>query len=450
MLAGAAELGLVRGKLQSRTGGSARRSRFFVSGRGVPDPRAERLVLPALRVPAPPGGLDSSSARCSRARAFRPRWSASGTRASRYARRRLGAASTPTATWRRSSVTSRRSPGSRTGEEAARRRLLVALALPAGAFAHATLIRLDVPSYRQRLERSPALVWLRFDQSVKALPNSIGVSTRQGRVLSGRRSRARTTVIDVPVSRLPRGAYTVRWHVISGDGHVVSGVYTFGVRDEAPPPTEAYGAAGRRRASTSSAGRTSWRSRCSSAGSGSGCSSCAGRSAGGASGASTAAGPRRRRRARGRDRRLHPARRGRAAAPVRAAALRRPVADRSGTSFGEAFIAMTLGFALVAALLFLAWLTDRRWLLWPAFCSRSGSRRASRCRGTRPPTRARRGCPSSRTGCTSPRRALWVGGLVQLAFVVWPLGAGAAAAGVPPLRAAGPVLIACCSPPAST
>src|SRR5207253_11372369 len=38
-----------------------------------------------------------------------------------------------------------------------------------------------------------------------------------------------------------------------------------------------------------------------------------------------------------------------------------------GTRFGKAFIVMTLGFALVAALLFLAWLTDRRALLWPAF-----------------------------------------------------------------------------------
>src|SRR5207247_10751460 len=34
--------------------------------------------------------------------------------------------------------------------------------------------------------------------------------------------------------------------------------------------------------------------------------------------------------------------------------------------FGVAFVTMTLGFALVSALLFLAWLTDRRVLLWPA------------------------------------------------------------------------------------
>src|SRR4029079_14503050 len=37
------------------------------------------------------------------------------------------------------------------------------------------------------------------------------------------------------------------------------------------------------------------------------------------------------------------------------------------TRFGTAFIAMTLGFALVAALLFLSWLTDRDVFLWPAF-----------------------------------------------------------------------------------
>ena len=40
------------------------------------------------------------------------------------------------------------------------------------------------------------------------------------------------------------GAYTVRWHVLSADGHVVSGVWTFGVRMKAPPPMDAFGAGG--------------------------------------------------------------------------------------------------------------------------------------------------------------------------------------------------------------
>ena len=37
------------------------------------------------------------------------------------------------------------------------------------------------------------------------------------------------------------------------------------------------------------------------------------------------------------------------------------------TRFGVAFVAMTLGFAIVTALVLLAWILDRPRLLWPAF-----------------------------------------------------------------------------------
>ncbi len=37
------------------------------------------------------------------------------------------------------------------------------------------------------------------------------------------------------------------------------------------------------------------------------------------------------------------------------------------TPFGTAWVAMTLAFVLVTTLIFLAWLTERRVLLWPAF-----------------------------------------------------------------------------------
>ena len=50
--------------------------------------------------------------------------------------------------------------------------------------------------------------------------------------------------VVAPMPELPTGAYTVRWHVLSADGHVVSGVWTFGVRVKAPPPLEAFGAGG--------------------------------------------------------------------------------------------------------------------------------------------------------------------------------------------------------------
>ena len=48
--------------------------------------------------------------------------------------------------------------------------LLVALAAPAPAFAHATLVRTS-PSYRQRVETAPREIRLRFDQIVTALPD---------------------------------------------------------------------------------------------------------------------------------------------------------------------------------------------------------------------------------------------------------------------------------------
>jgi copper transport protein len=46
------------------------------------------------------------------------------------------------------------------------------------------------------------------------------------------------------VRKLPAGAYTVRWRAISADSHVVSGVWTFGVRVPAPSVQDAYGAGG--------------------------------------------------------------------------------------------------------------------------------------------------------------------------------------------------------------
>ena len=84
---------------------------------------------------------------------------------------------------------------------------------------------------------------MRFDQYVKLLPGSLELfSARHAVPLKRIWSDGPTLKASVP--RLPRGPYTVRWHAMSGDGHVVSGVFTFGVRAIAPLPTEAFGASG--------------------------------------------------------------------------------------------------------------------------------------------------------------------------------------------------------------
>jgi copper transport protein len=125
------------------------------------------------------------------------------------------------------------------------RRLVVlgaamALLLPAVAWAHATLVR-TTPGFQAELATSPKTIELHFDQFVK-FP-AIQVLNVHGRNFA-LTSRAVGTNVTGSVRTLPTGDYTVRWHALSADSHVVSGVWTFGVRMRALPPTEAYGASG--------------------------------------------------------------------------------------------------------------------------------------------------------------------------------------------------------------
>jgi copper transport protein len=123
--------------------------------------------------------------------------------------------------------------------------LLMALVVPGVAGAHATLLR-ATPAEQGRVEVAPTEVRLAFDQSVTAPPDAIVVLAADGRRLSGTVSQsARGTALHVSVEGLVRGeSYTVRWRELSADGHVGTGVYTFGVGVDPPPPTEAVGASG--------------------------------------------------------------------------------------------------------------------------------------------------------------------------------------------------------------
>jgi len=250
------------------------------------------------------------------------------------------------------------------------RRLLligfIALAFPATAFAHATL-RFTTPAFGTELQRGPAQVGLHFDQQVKVLPGSIKVLNGVGKQFAlPARIEGRTVVAGVRPLKL--GAYTVRWRAISADSHVVSGVWTFGVRVPAPAVANAYGAGGP--TTTEHLVRWAWflglaltigalglrviclrglavpraleRRIVVAAGLGAVIS-------------------------------LHA---GIAAFSLRAEdALQLPfgaflygdLSPMAATRFGQAFVVMTLGFALVLALLYLAWLLDRTDLLLPAF-----------------------------------------------------------------------------------
>ena len=299
--------------------------------------------------------------------------------------------------------------------------VLVALALPASAFAHASL-RKETPGFRQRLAASPRQVVLQFDQTVDALPKAIVVLTPDGKNVAGTPRAvpsARELVVSLP--RLRKGPYTVRWQALSNDGHIVSGVYTFGVKVPAPPVTDAVGAQGPTR--TEDVVRWLYFLGLALAVGGIGFKLLIVR------GPLT---PRAQRRfywvtgigvvgvleagivaflLRGED------------------ALQLPFSRflygdlsplASGTRFGQTFIVMELGFALIAALVYLAWLVERDAFLWAAFglglvfvsgLSLSGHSAAD----------AGHSWLSELADWVHLSAAmLWVGGLVQLAVVVWP------------------------------
>ena len=302
--------------------------------------------------------------------------------------------------------------------------LLASLAFPATAFAHASL-RLETPGFRERVDAAPRRVVLRFDQTVAALPKAIVVLARDGKNVAATPRVIRSgRELVAPLPRLPKGAYTVRWQAVSNDGHIVSGVYTFGVRVPAPPVTDAVGAQGPTRTEdlvrwlyflglALAVGGTGFR-------------------------LLILPGP-------------LPARVQRRFFWVIGAgvvvvleagivsfllrgedALQLPFGRflygdlsplANETRFGEAFIAMELGFALVAALLFLAWLTGRRTLLWSSFLLGLVFVAGLALSGHSASEAGHSWLSELADWLHLVAATLWVGGLVQLAVVVWPAGA---------------------------
>ncbi len=294
-----------------------------------------------------------------------------------------------------------------------------ALLFPGHALAHATLEQAS-PGFRERLRSSPPTLSLRFDQYVKAVPGSIHLYSSTGSV-GVTRVRSTGRVLEASLPQLPKGPYTVRWHALSGDGHVVSGVFTFGVRVRAPSPTDAFGASG----PTRSEHLVRWLYFLSLA-----------LVIGGlgfrllvlrqqlppraearfflVTGAGVVA-------------TLNV---GIAAFVLRAEdALQLPfgrllygdLSPIARTRFGTAFIAMTLGFALVAALLFLAWLTDRAAFLWPAFVLGLAFASGLSLSGHSAADAGSSWKSELADWAHLSAACLWIGGLFQLGLVVWPL-----------------------------
>jgi copper transport protein len=120
--------------------------------------------------------------------------------------------------------------------------ILVALAVPSVAWAHATLVRTD-PANGSVLARPPVAVRVVFDDTVQVGPGVEAIRNGGGSVLVGRPRVEGARTLVVPVRRgLADGAYSVRWSIVSDDGHLESGVLAFAVGIGRPPPTAALSA----------------------------------------------------------------------------------------------------------------------------------------------------------------------------------------------------------------
>src|SRR5919204_680607 len=116
---------------------------------------------------------------------------------------------------------------------------LVALAAPAAAFAHANLVRLK-PANGVVLATAPTAVRVFFDDAVRPGPGVEAVRNGGGSVLAGRAfvPRRNPRELVVPLRRgLAAGDYSVRWSIVSDDGHNERGVTAFAVGAGAARPT---------------------------------------------------------------------------------------------------------------------------------------------------------------------------------------------------------------------
>ena len=113
---------------------------------------------------------------------------------------------------------------------------LTALALAPTALAHSRPLG-STPANGAVLATAPREVIVRFDDTIVVAAGAAAIRHGDGSVLAGAQRTAGRTVVVPLQPGLPDGNYTVRWRVLSDDGHLLEGLVAFAVGVGRAPPT---------------------------------------------------------------------------------------------------------------------------------------------------------------------------------------------------------------------
>jgi methionine-rich copper-binding protein CopC len=108
-----------------------------------------------------------------------------------------------------------------------------AVAWPAVSMPHAALIRAS-PAARAALAHAPARVELTFSERIEPAYSRVSVWDAAGHQVEHQPVTVGSDdprVLSVALPPLGPGTYTVRYRVLSIDGHVVEGAFPFALRD---------------------------------------------------------------------------------------------------------------------------------------------------------------------------------------------------------------------------
>ncbi len=110
--------------------------------------------------------------------------------------------------------------------------IALGLLWPGSAWSHAVLVR-SQPGARAAVARAPERVQLWFNERLEPAYSRVSVwNGAAQRVDAGdsRVTEAEPTELSVSVPPLPAGSYTVKYRVLSVDGHLVESEFVFSVR----------------------------------------------------------------------------------------------------------------------------------------------------------------------------------------------------------------------------